>query len=211
MCTTGFTMDAEGHAEPPDGPSIRALSSIAAEHTLWIVAGVSMRRDGRYLNSALAFSSDGSIVATYDKRKLFDYANETAVYAAGATPSVIRIGGLSLGLFICFELRFPELFREVAPNADALVIIANWPSTRQKHWDILTQARAIENQCYVIAVNRTGAADGLTYTGGSVILDPRGERIDPASGDSAPRTGTISHDLVEEIRKAFPLPRSNQR
>src|ERR1700730_10560374 len=81
MCASGFTMDADGFAEPADGPSSRALSALAAEHHLWLVAGLSMRRKGRYLNSALAFAPDGSLVATYDKQRLFGYAKETAVYS----------------------------------------------------------------------------------------------------------------------------------
>ena len=205
MCLTGFTMDAQ-YAEPQDGPSIDSLSSIAATHNLWIVAGVSMRRGGKHLNSALTFAPDGLLAATYDKRKLFDYAKESTVYSAGTAPCIIEINGVSLALFICFELRFPELFRQAAPDADALVIIANWPAAREKHWEVLTRARAIENQCYVIAVNRIGEADGIAYKGGSVIVDPWGERIDKPSGDATLRTGGISHAAVEEVRKAFPLP-----
>ena len=172
MCASGFTMDADKFAEPPNGASARALSALAAEHHLWLIAGLSMRRKGQYLNSALAFAPDGSLVATYDKQRLFRYADETTVYSAGTNPCVIQLGELSVGLFVCFDLRFPELFRAVAPEVDACIIIANWPSARQRHWEVLTQARAIENQCYVVAVNRIGQGDGLEYNGGSVVLDP---------------------------------------
>ena len=110
-------MVADKFAEPPDGPSSRALSTMAKDHQLWIIAGLSMRREGQYLNSALAFAPDGSLVATYDKQRLFGYAKETTVYSAGTSPCVIQVGGLSLGLFVCFDLRFPELFREVRPRS----------------------------------------------------------------------------------------------
>jgi omega-amidase len=163
MCTTGFTMEADSFAEAPDGDSIRTLSALAAENRLSVVAGLSMRRDGRYLNSALAFAPDGSLVATYDKQRLFGHAKETEIYSGGTRPCVIEIGGLSVALFICFDLRFPELFREVGPDVDAFVLIANWPSARQRHWEILTQARAIENQSYMIAVNRIGEGGGLSH------------------------------------------------
>jgi omega-amidase len=205
MCASGFTMEADKFAEPPDGPSSRALSALAAEHHLWIIAGLSMRRDGRYLNSALAFAPDGSLVATYDKQRLFGYAKETTVYSAGTSPSVIKLGGLSVGLFVCFDLRFPELFREVAAEVDACVIIANWPSARQRHWEVLTQARAIENQCYVVAVNRIGKGDGLEYSGGSLILDPWGVRCDTPAPDSSLRIGELSRGLVATVRESFPL------
>jgi omega-amidase len=205
MCASGFTMDAEQFAEPADGPSIRALSEIAEDNKLWIIAGLSMRRDGKYLNSAVAFARDGSIAATYDKQRLFGYANETEIYSAGDGPCIVEINGVSLALFVCFDLRFPELFRQVRPRADAFVVIANWPSTRQTHWEVLTQARAIENQCFVVAVNRIGEADGLVYNGGSMVLDPWGERRDLLVPGSSLRIGEISKGAVAKIRKAFPL------
>jgi predicted amidohydrolase len=205
MCTTGFTMDADNLAEPPDGPSVRVLASMARDHKLWLVAGVSISREGRYLNSALAFAPDGSHVATYDKQRLFGYAKETEIYSPGAGPCVIQLGGLNVALFVCFDLRFPELFREVGPDVDAFILIANWPSARQKHWEILTQARAIENQCYMIAVNRIGAGGGLNYAGGSVIFDPWGERIDKPAPKSSLRIGEVSSETVAKVRKDFPL------
>ena len=208
MCTTGFTMEPAIFADPPGGPSTRALAALAKHCGLWIIAGLSTRRDERYFNSALAFAPDGSLVATYDKQRLFGYARETDVYSAGEAPCVIKVGGLSLGLFICFDLRFPELFREVGPDVDAFVVVANWPSARQRHWEILTQARAIENQCFVIAVNRIGEGDGLEYEGGSVILDPWGERRDEEAGKSSLRIGKVSHDAVAKVRKKFPLASS---
>jgi predicted amidohydrolase len=205
MCATGFTMDADEFAEPTDGPSVQALSRLAAEFRLWIIAGLAMRRAGRYLNSALVYSPQGSVVATYDKQRLFGFAGETSIYSAGSGPSVVNIGGVSIGLFVCFDLRFPELFREVAPQVDACVVIANWPSVRQQHWEVLTQARAIENQFYLIGVNRVGEGDGLIYTGGSVILDPWGKRIDAEQGQSPLRIADICRRAVVEAREAFPL------
>lgn len=205
MCASGFTMDAEKFAEPPNGPSTRALSAMAKDHRLWIIAGLSMRRDGRYLNSALAFAPDGSLVATYDKQRLFGYAKETTVYSAGTSPCVIQLGGLSIGLFVCFDLRFPELFRAIGPEVDACVVIANWPSARQRHWEVLTQARAVENQCYVVAVNRIGEGDGLEYIGGSVIFDPWGDRCDRPAPNSSLRVGHISRSMVSSVREKFPL------
>jgi omega-amidase len=211
MCASGFTMLADKYAEPPNGPSTRALSAIAKDHRLWIIAGLSMRRDGRYLNSALAFAPDGSLVATYDKQRLFGYAKEATIYSAGTEPCVIQIGGLSLALFICFDLRFPELFQAVAPEVDACVVIANWPSARQRHWEVLTQARAIENQCYVVAVNRIGEGDGLEYKGGSVIFDAWGERCDKPAANSSLRIGAISRSMVSSVREKFPLIEDKRR
>ena len=207
MCITGFTMEAESFAEAEDGPSVRRLAAIAGEHRLWIVGGASIKKpDGRYVNSALVFSPDGELVTSYEKQRLFGYAGETDVYSAGESHCVVEIDGLSVGVFICFDLRFPELFREVGPDVDAFVLIANWPNARQSHWEVLTRARAIENQAYMIAVNRVGDGGGLSYDGGSVVYDPWGERCDRAAETGGLRIGEISKSVVERARKAFPLP-----
>jgi len=205
MCATGFTMDVENFAEKPNGRSVRALAGLAAEHNLWLIAGLSLCRNGRYVNSALTFAPDGSLVATYDKQRLFGQAGEPAVYTAGKGPCVIQVAGLSVALFVCFDLRFPDLFREVGPEVDACVLIANWPSARQRHWEVLTQARAIENQCYVVAVNRIGDGDGLKYTGGSMILNPWGERCDQPARESSLGIAELSRSMVAKVREAFPL------
>jgi omega-amidase len=212
MCITGFTMEAESFAEPEDGPSIRALAKIAEDQKLWIIGGASIRKpDDRYVNSALVFSPDGSVVTSYEKQRLFGYAGETDVYSAGESQCVVEIGGVSIAVFICFDLRFPELFREVGRDVDAFVLIANWPNARQQHWEVLTRARAIENQCYMIAVNRIGSGGGLDYAGGSVIFDPWGERCDHPASSGALRVGEISKSAVERARKAFPLPATISR
>jgi omega-amidase len=207
MCITGFTMQAESFAEPEDGPSIKALAKIAGDERLWIVGGASIKKpDSRYVNSALVFSPEGNVVTSYEKQRLFGYAGETDVYSAGESQCVVDIGGVTIAVFICFDLRFPELFREVGRDVDAFVLIANWPNARQQHWDVLTRARAIENQCYMIAVNRIGSGGGLDYAGGSVIYDPWGERCDQPARDGGLRIGEISRSAVERARKAFPLP-----
>jgi len=198
-------MDAEHYSEAEDGRSMREISGIAAQNQLYVVAGLSMRRDRRYVNSAVAFAPDGEVLATYDKQRLFGYATEHEIYSPGPSPCVVSLGPITVAMFVCFDLRFPELFREVAGEVDAIVLIANWPSTRHRHWEVLTQARAIENQCYVVGVNRTGTADGLDYLGGSVIHDPWGARIDQLSNDSSLRVGTVSHGKVAQVRKSFPL------
>ena len=206
MCTTGFTMDAAQFSESDDGPSVRGLADIASDNDLMIVAGLSMHREKRYVNCALAFGPDGSVVDIYEKQRLFGYARETEIYSAGAEPCVVKLGPLSVGLFVCFDLRFPELFRQVGPRVDAMILIANWPSTRHRHWEVLTQARAIENQCYFVGVNRIGDANGLRYTGGSVIFDPWGERCDVAVAESSLRVGKLSASEVAKVRRSFPLP-----
>jgi predicted amidohydrolase len=116
---------------------------------------------------------------------------------------------VKMAVFICFDLRFPELFREVGREVDAFVLIANWPRERHQHWEVLIQARAIENQAYMIAVNRTGEGGGLSCAGGSAIFDAWGERCDKPVNGTSLRTGTVSQTSVERARRIFPLAGSD--
>lgn len=204
MCTTGFTMEAERWAESLDGPSVAELARLARESSIHLIAGVATRgEEDRFFNSALLIGPRGELLAEYRKQRLFDFAREHETYAAGDRPVIVQVGDVRLALFICFDLRFPELFRAAAPYADAIVVIANWPSKRQMHWEVLLRARAIENQAYVIAVNRTGRGGELEYAGGSFVHEPWGETI--ATGGDARAIGTIDPGMVTSLRRRFPL------
>lgn len=208
MCTTGFTMEAQHHAEPLAGPSVERLRSLARQNAVHLVAGVATRdsRAGgeKFFNSSVYITPGGNIAAEYRKQRLFAYATEHSTYSAGEQPAIVTIGPATAALFICFDLRFPELFRAVAPKVDLIVVIANWPSTRHAHWQTLLRARAIESQAFVVGVNRTGSGGGLDYSGGSVIHDPWGETIVAAKSDS-PATGQIDTAAVTAARRAFPF------
>jgi predicted amidohydrolase len=209
MCTTGFTMESAARAEPPDGPSAAVLAELARGHGVHLLAGVATRApsDGggeRFHNSALLFRPDGALAAEYRKQRLFAIAGEHECYAAGDAPVVVRVGGVRIAPFICFDLRFPELFRAVAPRVDALVLVANWPASRRAHWDVLVRARAIENQCYVVAVNRSGVGGGLEYDGGSVAYDPWGEPVAEAA-DGGLLVARIDPAEVTRVRSRYPF------
>ena len=205
MCTTGFTMDA-AQAEPLDGESVRGLSGIAREAQVMVLAGVAAREgtgtEERAVNTALLFDAHGDRQAVYRKQRVFTYAGEDMVYTPGRESSVVSVGGVRIALFVCYDLRFPELFRAVARDVDAMIVIANWPAARRPHWDLLTRARAIENQCYVVAVNRVGTGGGLVYDGGSVAYDPWGERLMPDAG-----IVTIETERVRRVRAEYPFLR----
>jgi predicted amidohydrolase len=211
MCSTGFTMEGTRWAEPlsTDHGASGALAASAREHRAWVLAGLAVREESpsRLVNAAVLFDPSGSIAAIYRKQRLFSYAGEHEVYAPGDGPVVVTIEGVRLALFICFDLRFPELFRAVAPDVDAILLIANWPERRRAHWDVLTRARAIENQCYVIAVNRTGLGDGVEYDGGSVAYDPWGEPLGIGGGVNAPRVVDIDPSRVKLVRARYPFLR----
>jgi omega-amidase len=208
MCTSGFVMNPARYAEPIDGPSITTLRQLARESSIGLVAGVATRvalpEGERFFNSALLIDSAGEIAAEYRKQRLFAYAREHEVYSAGGSPRVVEWGGLRIALFICFDLRFPELFREAAPFADAVVVIANWPVERQGHWEVLLRARAIESQTWVIGVNRIGEGGGLTYGGASAVYGPWGElHAAPAGGELS--VVVIDSEAVTAARQKFPF------
>lgn len=206
MATTGFTMDAS-RAVPLDAPDIRELQRMAREAKTWLIAGVALKPDetnARAVNAALAIDPQGTITAVHRKQRLFAYADEHRHYMPGMVPTTVTIAGVRVGLFVCYELRFPEVFAPVAADVDAMVVIANWPAARLEHWDVLLRARAIENQCYMIGVNRLGVANGLEYTGGSAAFDPWGERM---AGRLAGGTRIVSVDVqrVAGIRTDYPF------
>jgi predicted amidohydrolase len=177
MCATGFTMDAVRWAEPLDGASGQRLARMAEAHGVWLLAGLAARDpgDGAAYNVAALLDPRGALAAAYRKQRLFGFAGEHASYGAGSAPVVATVEGVRIAPFVCYDLRFPELMRAVARDVDAIVLVANWPAARRAHWDVLVRARAIENLCYVVAVNRTGAGGGVAYDGGSAAYDAWGE------------------------------------
>jgi len=211
MCSTGFTMEGSRWAEAltPEQGACASLAAAAREFHVWVLAGLAVREitPARLVNAAVLFDPAGSIAAIYRKQRLFAYAGEHEVYAPGDGPVVVTVEGVRVGLFICFDLRFPELFRAVAPDIEAALLVANWPERRRVHWDVLTRARAIENQCYVVAVNRTGVGDGVEYDGGSVAYDPWGEPVGIGGGGTAPRVVDIDPARVKLVRARYPFLR----
>lgn len=211
MCTTGFTMDTEHYAETLSGPSVHALARLAAQHHAYLLAGVPTRADGQSAschNSALLFGPDGELQSHYLKQRLYALGGEAGAYVPGATPLIAEIDGVRIAPFICYDLRFPELFRTVSSYVDALIVIASWPVARRQHWDVLLRARSIENQCYLVAVNRIGEGGGLLHDGGSVAYDPWGDLLCAAgAGDATEKAFTVEIDpaVVARIRSEYPF------
>nr|WP_256438101.1 nitrilase-related carbon-nitrogen hydrolase [Thiomicrorhabdus sp. 6S3-12] len=185
MFASGFSMHPEKFAESPQGEISQAVSVLALEHRLNILAGVAQsveQTEGRreFYNRALYWAQTGTLKHSYSKQRLFAYAGENRIYNAGEQNRSFQIecAGQSLraAVFICYDLRFPELFRQLAREVEIVFVLANWPSSRQTHWRTLLKARAIENQCFVVGVNRVGEdKNGLHYAGGSVVFNANGD------------------------------------
>jgi omega-amidase len=207
MFATGFTMEAK-MAEAYGSETERFLSNLARELGIWIIAGAAMRgRDGKARNKALIFSPAGALAAFYAKMYPFTPGGEADHYAAGDHPVTFKAGEWAVSPFICYDLRFPEIFRKAAAShrPELYVVIANWPEKRILHWVRLLQARAIENQAYVIGVNRIGTDPYYHYPGRSLIVDPHGEIL----ADAGPDEGTIRASLdlatLRKYREGLPF------
>lgn len=208
MFATGFTMRAEAVAEPIDGPTSRFLGDLARRHEIFVQAGVVVSGEGetRPRNEALVFSPDGRLLARYAKMHLFSFAGEPEHYAAGASLTKFCWHDAQVAPAICYDLRFPELFRAATVRGvDLFTVIACWPASREEHWLALLRARAIENQCYLAAVNRCGSdPPGLAYAGRSQIIDPRGTVLmDAGSGEGIIRAN-VDLQGQRRYRQEFP-------
>jgi len=179
MSLTGFTMNSKIFAEEMDGISFNYFMKLARKLKKHIFAGIIERDENDIFNSLIHFDENGLIRIRYRKIHPFSLANEDKHYTAGTETVVTKINKISFGLSICYDLRFPEQYRHYGKNkVEVLINIANWPVTRINHWNLLLQARAIENQCFVIGVNRVGNDPFLNYPGNSVVINPMGEVLD---------------------------------
>jgi len=187
MFSSGFTMNPARVAQPEQGPTETRMAGWAQRHGIWLLGGVAVRQIERSTNEAAIWGPDGTVVARYRKQRPFSPGGESACYAPGMEPVVFAWNGIRVAPFICYDLRFPELFRDATARwrPELFVVIASWPDKRVAHWLKLLQARAIEAQAYVLGVNRTGSDPSHAYPGRSVVVDPMGEVV----ADAGPSVG----------------------
>lgn len=208
MFNTGFSMNISAIAEDENGKTASVLSDMAKRYEINLIAGFPARAfDGKKgKNIAVVFDRKGELIARYVKIHPFSFASEDQHYAAGNDTVIFNIEGMSSGIFICYDLRFPEVFRSIAKKVQAIFVIANWPSSRKEHWETLLKARAIENQCFVIGVNRTGTdGNGIHYPGDSRVFDPSGMEICSGNDTNEFITCMINPREVAETRVRFPF------
>lgn len=208
MFATGFSMHAEQIAEAYKGETESFLASKAREFGIYVLGGAAMRgRDGRARNKALLFSPAGELAGYYAKMRPFTLGGEAEHYTAGEKPTALSLAGCTMSPFVCYDLRFPELFRQAAAahRPELFVIIANWPEKRIVHWIRLLQARAIENQAYVVGVNRVGQDPYYTYTGRSLIVDFNGEILSDAGEAEGFIQAQLDLDTLRKYRQGLPF------
>ncbi|MBT8221480.1 MAG: amidohydrolase [Bacteroidia bacterium] len=204
MFTTGFSMDPERLAVAMDNHQVDIVQQIANEFDMYIMGSMIISDRGHYFNRLILFSPDLS-PRYYDKRHLFTYGTEDQHYASGNQDGIFEIGDWKICARVCYDLRFPVWSRNVS-DYDLLVYVANWPLARQKAWDTLLLARAIENQSYVIGVNRVGTdGNGLKYGGGSAIINYRGDILTHARDEERIDTQVLIMDSLRDFRSKYPF------
>ena len=206
MYACGFTMNAAAVAEAEDGPSTTFLVERAFEHGIWIGGSVPVRPAGseRPYNTFVLAGPAGQI-HRYRKIHPFTFADEHLHYDAGDRFVMVDVEGVRCTLFVCYDLRFADEMWATAKETDCYLFVANWPEKRRQHWMTLLQARAIENQAYVVGVNRVGEGGGLTYSGDSRVVDPWGEVVASAAGQETLLLAEIDPAVVADARRRFPV------
>jgi omega-amidase len=203
MFTTGFTMNAGKLAESMNGSAVSWIAAKAKQKNAHILGSVIIEEDKKYFNRLLFAKPDGEIL-TYDKKHLFRMAGEHNVFSAGNRHLTVTVNGWNLRTFICYDLRFPVWCRNIENRYDAAIFVADWPARRALHWKTLLPARAVENQSYVIGVNRVGEdGNGLAYSGDSSIVDPLGNILFTQADIPCIHTATLDYDRIREYRETF--------
>ncbi len=202
---------------PPDRAAILAqewgsktqqfLAETAIQYGATVIAGCGDPDEkSKILNNARVYAPGGDCKAVYHKIHLFSYGREDKYVIPGETPVLFKIKAYSASVFICYDLRFPGIFRAVAPEVSIIFVIANWPQKRRDHWCCLLKARAIENQCWVIGVNRIGTdSTGLHYCGDSMVVDPMGKVIKHMPENKSVQVVSIDPDKTVFVRKNYPF------
>lgn len=209
MFSTGFSMRPEVLAENMEGESVAWMKRVSAAKRVVLTGSLIIEEDGAFYNRLIWMLPNGQY-GIYDKRHRFAYAGEDDHYTAGAKRLIASVKGWKINLLICYDLRFPVWARQQSqpegPEYDLLVYVANWPERRNHAWKTLLQARAIENQCYVIGVNRVGEdGNGIYHSGDSMIIDAMGEVLYQKKDEEDIYTITLEKEPLDSIRAKLPF------
>jgi predicted amidohydrolase len=202
--STGFSNHLDTVAECEGGPSSQFLAAMAAQHGLWVAGSCpeTCGENPKPFNTLVLAGPDGT-QHRYRKIHPFTFSGEDEYFSAGDELVTVEVEGLRVSLFVCYDLRFADEFWQLGPGTDLFLVPANWPESRRLHWQALLQARAIENQCYVLGVNRVGEGGKLAYCGDSRIIDPLGELLATGARTETILLADISADTVAAVRDQF--------
>jgi omega-amidase len=209
MFSTGFSMQPSQLAETMDGETVSWMKRVSAQNKIILTGSIIIEEDGNYYNRLIWMLPNGQY-GYYDKRHLFAFGQEDKFYKAGNKRLIAQVKGFKINLQVCYDLRFPVWARQQKKNGemeyDVLIYVANWPEKRSHAWKTLLCARAIENQCYVIGVNRVGAdGNNIYHSGNSLVIDPLGQVLYHMADDEDVNTITLSKEYLNEVREKFPF------
>jgi predicted amidohydrolase len=207
MYATGFSMDPARIAEPEGGPNEEFLLEQAARHDAWLIGSIAQTQPAGRPRNVAVLAGPGGQLHGYAKIHPFSYAGEDKQYDAGEELITVDVEGLSVSPLVCYDLRFADSFWALGERTDLFVVVANWPEPRREHWRALLRARAIENQAYVVGVNRVGPAGRLPHVGDSALLDPMGRTLAEATGAEAILVADVEPETVRSVRGEFPFLR----
>jgi predicted amidohydrolase len=206
MTLTGFSMQPKILAENKIDQSFHFFSDLSRKFSLHILAGIMEKEEEKFFNTILHINPSGNLESFYRKIHPFSYSKEDENYSGGEQPAVTFINDWKIGLSVCYDLRFPELYRLYAKErVDLIINIANWPVPRIEHWRTLLKARAIENQCFAAGVNRVGNDPSSAYNGFSSVFDPMGKEIVAVEDEEKIITAEIDKTKVDEVRNKLPF------
>ncbi|MCX6204015.1 MAG: amidohydrolase [Bacteroidetes bacterium] len=205
MFNTGFSMQPKKFAETMDGPTVEWMRRLSAEKKA-IITGSLMIQEGEQFFNRLIWMLPNGELGYYDKRHLFAFAGEDQHYTAGNKRLIASVKGWKINLQVCYDLRFPVWARQQGEEYDVLLYVANWPEKRNHAWKTLLTARAIENQCYTIGVNRVGMdGNNIAHSGDSLIVGPLGEVLYHCAFNEDVFTITLQKDELTNTRARFPF------
>jgi omega-amidase len=205
MFNTGFSLNPETLAEEMDGKTMTWMAEMARDYDCVVAGSIMIKENGKYYNRLIWMTPENDYTF-YDKRHLFSMGKEDDHYTAGTEKVTVTLKGWKIRLAICYDLRFPVWVRNQDENYDLLLLVASWPDQRMAHWRALIPARAIENQSYVVAVNRVGHDGNQVYhSGHSMCIDPFGNTVYYKPEDEDLYTFSIGYEELVKIRRAYPF------
>lgn len=207
----GFGFGTDGFpTEPEGGPTSTWMSQAAQRAGVWIAGSVpeianDMSSDDQRPSNTLVFAAPDGTQVRYRKIHPFSFAGEDLVVRAGHDVISVDVAGVRITPFVCYDLRFTTEFWDAALTTDLYLVVANWPASRREHWNTLLRARAIENQAYVVGVNRVGQGNGLDYSGDTAVIDPAGVVVESVGDTEQIVIVDIDPNRVIEVRRSFPF------
>ena len=209
MFNTGFSMRPEVLAETMEGETVEWMKRVSRENAVVLTGSIMIEEAGNYYNRLIWMLPNGQY-GHYDKRHLFAFGEEDKHYSPGNKRLIASVKGWKINLLVCYDLRFPVWARQKNTDAgaeyDVLIYVANWPERRSHAWKTLLCARAIENQCYVVGVNRVGN-DGknVYHSGNSLVIDPLGQVLYHMADEEDVNTITLQKEMLDDVRSKFPF------